>query len=616
MLSKTWIRLFGVLLIFFVGDVASAQDYMPDEVLIKFNRGVSKQHRHVAINSVRGTVVGTFRLDSDLLHVKVPATIGTDRAISNLARNPNVQYAVRNSIYYLTQDQLFPDDKRFKQQWALNNGNDADVDAPEAWSIFTGSRDIIVAVLDTGIDYNHEDLADNMWVNELEILGVTDLDDDDNGYVDDYYGYDFAYDDSDPIDVQGHGTMCAGVIGAVGNNRLGIAGINWTVRIMAIKTHKDSGFATAAAVVAGIDYAIENGAHITSNSWGNRADKESPPVKDAINRAHVAGLLCIFAAGNDNVDTDNPDTAFYPSSFDLDNIISVTATDRSDNQHYNWGQITVDMAGCSPGIATTVPGDQYTRHFNGTSAACPHVAGVAALVWGYDPGLSHTDIKQRLMDTVRPVPSLDGMCVTEGTVNAYNALNAGGPPPSPPAAPTDLVASAAACDQIDLNWLDNANNETGFTIERSLDGSNFSQLDTVGADVTSYEDTSAGSVTTYTTYWYRVRAFNSGGDSSYSNIASATTPICPAVPPAAPTNLTAKARGKNKIALSWNDVSNNEEGFSIHRSPTGGAPSVGPNTTSYVDAGLDSKTTYSYWVCAYKAGYEESCSDVAYATTK
>jgi hypothetical protein len=192
----------------------------------------------------------------------------------------------------------------------------------------------------------------------------------------------------------------------------------------------------------------------------------------------------------------------------------------------------------------------------------------------------------------------------------------GGPPPDPPAAPTGLTANASACDQIDLAWTDNADNESGFRIERSTDGVNFGEIDTVGANVTGYSDTT---VAESTSYWYRVRAYNGAGNSAYSNIASATTPACPAEPPAAPSSLNAKARGKSKIALSRVDNANNETGFNIYR---GDSPStltlldtIGANSVEYVDTTVQSKTTYYYKVCAYNAN-GEGCSSVVSATTK
>jgi hypothetical protein len=226
------------------------------------------------------------------------------------------------------------------------------------------------------------------------------------------------------------------------------------------------------------------------------------------------------------------------------------------------------------------------------------------------------DVKNRLMDTVRFVPSLTGICVTEGTVNAYNALSGGGPPPPPPdTPPSNLIVQTSVCDQIVLTWRDNSDNENGFKIERSLDGSTFNQIDTVGQDVISYSDTT---VAENTTYHYQVRAYNTGGDSGYSGPAISTTPFCPAGPPAAPTGLTAKVRGKNKIALNWQDNSNNEGGFIVYRGlsnePDSIIATVGADTTSYVDSGLAPKTIYYYKVCAFNT-YGENCSSPVNAKT-
>lgn len=187
---------------------------------------------------------------------------------------------------------------------------------------------------------------------------------------------------------------------------------------------------------------------------------------------------------------------------------------------------------------------------------------------------------------------------------------------TPPDAPSNLTAAAAACDRIDLAWQDNSDNESTFKIERSTDGVNFNQIDTVGTDITAYNDTG---VAAETTYWYRVRASNSAGDSAYSNTAGDTTPPCTGEPPLAPGNLTAKAKGKAKISLSWTDNSDNEDGFKIYRglSPTGLTlyHTVGANVTAYDDTGVSSKTTYYYKVCAYNS-YGENCSNTASATIR
>ncbi len=616
-------RLFALSFILFVlifsfANIAPAQEeHVPNEVLVKFKFEVSNLKRQLALDQVFGKIIGTFRLDRDLLHIQVPESIGTEQAISILSANPLVKYAVRNNIHHI--DSTFPNDPRFGNQWALHNTGqsggkiDADIDAPEAWDLFTGSPSIVVAVLDTGVDYNHEDLAANIWTNPGEIPG-NGIDDDHNGYVDDIHGYDFAYGDPDPMDVHSHGTCCAGIIGGVGNNGKGVSGINWTVRIMCVKVLDDSGSGTSANIVKGMDYATENGAHLTSNSYGchfcyNEAERE------AIERANQAGKLFVAAAGNYGIDTDR--WSHYPSCYNNQNIISVTATDKNDSQLYNYGKTTVDMAGCSPDITTTKPNNTYTDTFNGTSAACPHVAGVAALAWGYEPNLTHLQVKNRLMETARPVSSLSGKCVTGGTVNAYNALSAGGPPPEPPVAPTDLVASAVACNRIDLSWQDNSNNEDGFKIERSLDGTNFSPLATIGPNITSYSDTGLNE---NTTYWYRVKAYNDVGESGYSNVASDTTPPCGGQPPAAPSNLRIAYTGRSFLYLQWNDNSNNEDGFKIERSLDNVSftqiATVGANTTTCLNSGLSSKTKYYYRVRAYNSYGNSAYSNTASGTTK
>jgi hypothetical protein len=602
---------FTTLFIFLVQCMALAQEeYVPDEVLIKFKTKVGKKAKVNVIDSVLGKIKGRFRLDGDLLHLKVPKNIGTKRAISILTKSRHIKYAVRNNIHHI--DSTFANDPRFNGQWPLHNTGqsggktDADMDAPEAWDLFTGSPNIVVAVLDTGVDYLHADLAANIWTNPGEIPG-NGQDDDGNGYVDDVHGYDFAYDDGDPMDGHSHGTSCAGIIGGVGDNGIGITGVNWTVRIMCVKVLNDSGSGTSAMVINGIDYATNNGAYMTSNSYGC-SNCYNQAVKDAIERANNAGLLFVAAAGNSGVNTDiNP---HYPASYNNENIISVTATNRNDNHVYNYGPTTVDMAGFSPEITTTTPGNGYTSTFSGTSAATPHVTGVAALVWGYEQGLPHMQVKNRLMETVRPVASLSGKCVTEGAVNAYDALSAGGPPPPPPGAPSGLAATVIGYNQIDLSWIDNSANEDGFRIERREEGASFSEIGTVEANVIDYNDTT---VKDGTTFYYQVMAYNAGGDSDASNEASVTTELYP------PSDLVATAKSTNQIDLTWTDNSSSEDGYKIERrTGTEGFSQIfttGPNVESFSDTGLAQGTTYEYQIRAYKAAVYSGYSNTASATT-
>ncbi|MDP7269578.1 MAG: S8 family peptidase, partial [Pirellulales bacterium] len=244
--------------------------------------------------------------------------------------------------YTFTIDATIPNDPNFANLWGLNNTGqsggtaDADIDAPEAWDIQTGT-DILIGVIDTGIDYTHPDLVNNIWTNPGEIAG-NGIDDDANGYVDDVHGYDFAYGDSDPMDGNGHGTHCAGTIAAQGNDSTGVAGINWDAQLMALKFLDDYGYGSTYNALLAVEYATMMGARITNNSWGGGGYDSA--LYDAIAAAGVANSLFVAAAGN--ASTNNDSSAKYPASYDLDNIIAVASTDHNDAMSYfsNYGATT------------------------------------------------------------------------------------------------------------------------------------------------------------------------------------------------------------------------------------------------------------------------------------
>ncbi|MEN8217501.1 MAG: S8 family serine peptidase, partial [Pseudomonadota bacterium] len=275
-----------------------------------------------------------------------------------------------------------------------------------------------VAVIDTGVDYNHVDLADNRWVNEGEIAG-NGVDDDGNGYIDDVYGYNFAYGDGDPMDDHSHGTHCSGTIGAVGNNGIGVAGVNHTVRIMAVKFLDDWGSGWADDAISSIIYAVDNGAQILSNSWAS--GEFSQGLEDAISYANDHNVLFVAAAGNEY--SNNDEYPNYPSNHEVPNVLAVAATDHNDDKPdwSNYGLTTVDLGAPGLDILSTVLGDEYD-YFSGTSMATPHVAGAAALLKGYNPNLSALEIKSILMESVDLVASMDGKTVTGGRLNINNAL--------------------------------------------------------------------------------------------------------------------------------------------------------------------------------------------------
>ena len=298
---------------------------------------------------------------------------------------------------------------------------DADIDATEAWAIGSGgAHTVVVGVIDSGIDYNHEDLQGRIWTNPGEIAG-NGIDDDGNGYIDDVHGYDFVNDDGDPIDDNGHGTHCAGTIGATGNNGIGVAGVHWGpgLQMMALKFLSGGGSGSTSGAIAAIDYAVLMGATLTSNSWG--LSTFSQALHDAIAAAEAQGQLFVAAAGNDNTDIDASPS--YPASYDLAAIIAVAAFDSYGARYYssNYGQATVHVGAPGSDIYSLQSGGGYTS-LSGTSMACPHVAGAASLLWSRFPSLSADDIKQSILLSATPSAALEGKCTTGGVLNLYGAL--------------------------------------------------------------------------------------------------------------------------------------------------------------------------------------------------
>ena len=333
---------------------------------------------------------------------------------------------------YVITGAAVPNDPSFSQLWGLSNTGqsgglrDADIDAPEAWDVTTGSRNVVVAVIDTGVDYGHSDLAANAWRNPGEVAGDR-LDNDGNGFVDDVYGWDFANNDADPMDDQGHGTHVAGTIGAVGNNGTGVAGVSWQVSIMGLKFLGADGSGSTSGAVAAINYATrmrrDFGINVvaTNNSWGGGGFSSS--LRDAIAAGGQAGILFVAAAGNESQNIDS--TPSYPASYTSDAVISVAATDRSNNlaSFSNYGVTGVDVAAPGVSIYSTVPGNSYAT-YSGTSMATPHVTGTVALMAAANPQATAAQIRTAILSTAVPVASLAGKVATGGLLNAAAAVRA------------------------------------------------------------------------------------------------------------------------------------------------------------------------------------------------
>lgn len=311
------------------------------------------------------------------------------------------------------------------------------MDAPSAWDVTTGSPSVMVAVVDTGVDYNHADLVENIVKNTGEIP-YNNIDDDGNGYVDDYVGYDFYDRDGDPVDEFGHGTHCAGIVGARGDNATGVVGINWTVGILPVRVMGPTGGGSDADVASGIMYATQRGASIVSLSLGG--ESHSTVLDNAIDYARAANVLLVAAAGNEGLNNDVFPS--YPANSNYDNVISVAATDSRDELagFSNYGSVSVDVAAPGHGILSTYLANSFLT-MSGTSMATPYVAGVAALMKSVQPSLGYAALKETIINTSDPLASLDGRIVSGGRVNAYRAVVAAsaGVIPTPVAEPGSAV---------------------------------------------------------------------------------------------------------------------------------------------------------------------------------
>jgi thermitase len=339
-----------------------------------------------------------------------------------------VDYVEPNYVYRIDKT---PNDPLFTKSWGLKNTGQSDIRGPgivgvdvnveKAWDLTTGSKNTIVAVIDTGVDYTHPDLKDNMWVNEAEAKGKAGVDDDGNGYIDDVYGYNFSGStpSADPKDDHGHGTHCAGVIGATGDDGRGLVGVNWNTRIMAVKFLSASGSGSTDGAIKAVEYAVKNGASVLSNSWGGGGFSQA--LRDVIESSNKSGSIFVAAAGNNS--SSNDQTPTYPASYDVANIISIAAIDNSANlaRFSNFGKNRVHVAAPGVNVYSTVLNGAY-ENMSGTSMATPHAAGVIALLRAYDDKLTNLEIKERIITTATKTTKLKNKVKSSGYVNAYNAL--------------------------------------------------------------------------------------------------------------------------------------------------------------------------------------------------
>lgn len=428
----------------FANQIGMAAEQVPGELIVKLKSGSSvlsfdnlidsssmKLDREFSVNIGKFVVVKVDELKANLISAQ-----------SLLESMPEVEYVEPNFIYKIVRpieesdsvlDEILsykstdnnlmytPNDPEFGKLWGLKNNrtSGADVHAQAAWEITKGSKDVRIAVIDTGIDYNHPDLAANIWVNEAEKNGKAGVDDDGNGYIDDIHGYDFANNDGDPVDGHGHGTHCAGTIGAVHDNELGVAGVMSEVTLVPIKFLTDRGSGTTENAIKSIDYATKVGVDIMSNSWGGGGFSRG--LKESIERASEAGIIFTAAAGNSG--TNNDSRPHYPSNYEVPNVISVAAhTDQDQLAYFScYGAKTVHVAAPGHKILSTVLNKGY-KAYSGTSMATPHVSGALGLMLAHTGRISHEEMRERVLLTSVPVSTYKNKVIKGGRLSAYNLI--------------------------------------------------------------------------------------------------------------------------------------------------------------------------------------------------
>ncbi|MGB1205680.1 MAG: S8 family serine peptidase [Chitinophagales bacterium] len=436
---RNFITFLLVLLLCFSADTsAQPSTFASKQLIVKFGKATTDLEKRSIQNELAASDLLHFRgIDAYLW--KVPEASqnvqgknlkGVQEMVDYLNRLPQVEYAEPNYKYELL---TTPNDPHLPQLWGMEN-----IETENAWTIAVGSSDVVVGVIDTGIDWTHPDLVDNIWNNlgedadgdghVLEYINgqwVFDpddengIDDDGNGYVDDFIGWDFFSNDNKPQDGHSHGTHCSGTIAAKGNNGIGVVGVSWHTQVAALKIFNDGGSTNSAAILNAIQYSITNDMPITSNSWGGGSYSQA--LADMITLAEQNNQLFVAAAGN--YSRDNDTTPFYPASYTHDNIISVGASNSFDQMSYfsHYGLTSVDCFAPGSGIYSTVPSGYGFK--SGTSMACPHVSGLAALILSECSELSYADVKAQILGNVDVLPVFDGKCVSNGRINAFQALS-------------------------------------------------------------------------------------------------------------------------------------------------------------------------------------------------
>ena len=567
----------------------------PYSVLVRFTDESTAEDRAAAIAAVGGAELKSYDLVPGLVHIEIAGRV--EDAIARLSQLKSVAYAEPD---FVVKADAIPNDPSFGLLWGMQNTGQtvnadpgvagADARATGAWDIRTGDANFVVAIIDSGTLLTHPDLAANIWTNAGEIAG-NGIDDDANGYIDDVNGWDFFSIDNDPND-GGHGTHTAGTVGAVGNNGIGVAGMAWNCKLMALRFLGPTGGFTSDAILA-VQYATRKSVKVSNNSWGGGGFSQG--LFDAIAASRTVGHLFVASAGNSNQNSDTIPS--YPAAYNLDNIISVAATDNNDARasFSNFGPVSVDLGAPGVNILSTY-GTSYA-YLNGTSMAGPHVAGVAALVCMQNPTWTYAQVRNQILSTARPVAGLAGLCTTGGVLNAAAALGSNAPPPN--AAPVVTITSPAAgasfATGVAITFAGSASDaEDGIRTATlvwtsSLQG----QIGTGGSFTVSNLIAGTHTITARAT-----DTANLAGSSTRS-----ITVAAPA-PPIAPDRLRVTRSGTT-ANITWRDRSNNETGFQIRREIRINnvwqgqviVTTTAANVTAYANIGLPTGT-YRYSIRA------------------
>lgn len=566
--------------------LAGGGQYDPNTLLVQFRTDSSDDDRDGCCRKVGLGAIDKYKIVDGLalIHVASGDPVATMAA---LQAEPTV---LRTGLNYLMTTQVVPNDSLFGSTWGMNNTASQlnDIDAPQAWDIYTGDPNYRVAVIDTGIDFNHPDLQGNIWVNPGEIAN-DGIDNDGNGYIDDVRGWNFVTNTNNPQDGNGHGTHVSGTIAAKGNNGIGVAGVAWNAKIVPLKFLSDTGSGTTANAIKAIDYCTANGIKLSNNSWGGGLFDSL--LLQAITNAGAADHLFIGAAGNSALNIDV--SLSYPASYNLSNMVNVASTTNTGalSVFSNYGVATVQVA--APGsnifstwpVALTVVGQPNGYNsISGTSMAAPHVTGLAALLRGKMPSWTATQVRSAILGSTKPLTALAGKVGREGIISAYNALlgtNVEAIPPTVNAVRTPATANAAG-------W-NNANVTVAITGTDNVGGSGVRDIKyTINAGTTI---TAAGSTTNVVrstdgiatlAYWATDNSGNVSPAGSMTVRVDKTAPV---------TTLTATPGATStSVVVSGTDATSGVSGtfYSVD-----GAPAVAYSGPITLDNGVHTVTAYS-----------------------